>query len=85
MKEFVESKKADGESPCNISSGERNLLSVAYKNVVGTRRSAWRVISSISQKKETEINKEYLKTIEKELKDICDEVIVSRFVLNLPA
>ena len=27
---------------------ERNLLSVAYKNVVGSRRSAWRVISSIA-------------------------------------
>ncbi len=82
MKEFVESKKSDGGEPCNISSGERNLLSVAYKNVVGTRRSAWRVISSINQKKETEINKEYLKTIEKELKDICDEVIVSCSVLS---
>ena len=28
---------------------ERNLLSVAYKNVVGARRSSWRVISSIEQ------------------------------------
>ncbi|KAB0365386.1 hypothetical protein FD754_009542 [Muntiacus muntjak] len=32
---------------------ERNLLSVAYKNVVGGRRSAWRVISSIEQKTDT--------------------------------
>ena len=24
---------------------ERNLLSVAYKNVVGSRRSSWRVLS----------------------------------------
>ena len=30
----------------------RNLLSVAYKNVVGARRSSWRVISSIEQKTE---------------------------------
>ena len=29
---------------------ERNLLSVAYKNVVGARRSSWRIISSIEQK-----------------------------------
>lgn len=29
---------------------QRNLLSVAYKNVVGARRSSWRVISSIEQK-----------------------------------
>lgn len=31
---------------------QRNLLSVAYKNVVGARRSSWRVISSIEQKYE---------------------------------
>nr|P68253.1 RecName: Full=14-3-3 protein gamma; AltName: Full=Protein kinase C inhibitor protein 1; Short=KCIP-1 [Ovis aries] len=33
-----------------LSNEERNLLSVAYKNVVGARRSSWRVISSIEQK-----------------------------------
>jgi 14-3-3 protein epsilon len=26
---------------------ERNLLSVAYKNSVGSRRTAWRALSSI--------------------------------------
>lgn len=29
---------------------ERNILSVAFKNVVGTRRAAWRVLSSIQKK-----------------------------------
>lgn len=29
---------------------ERNLLSVAYKNVVGPMRTAWRVICSLEQK-----------------------------------
>jgi len=35
-----------------LSSEERNLLSVAFKNVVGARRSSWRVISVIEQKTE---------------------------------
>ena len=29
---------------------ERNILSVSFKNVVGTRRAAWRVLSSIEKK-----------------------------------
>ena len=33
-----------------LTNEERNLLSVAYKNVVGSRRSSWRVISSIEAK-----------------------------------
>lgn len=63
-----------------LSSEERNLLSVAYKNVVGTRRSAWRVIYSIEQKSSEEKKpqiKEYRDKIEKELSDICNEVLVS--------
>ena len=38
------------ESDGELGNEERNLLSVAYKNVVGARRSSWRVISSIEQK-----------------------------------
>jgi len=64
-----------------LSSEERNLLSVAYKNVVGARRSSWRVISSIEQKTEgsdhkQSVAKEYREKIEKELEDICQDVLV---------
>jgi 14-3-3 protein beta/theta/zeta len=64
-----------------LSNEERNLLSVAYKNVVGARRSSWRVISSIEQKtdqasdRKVVMAKEYREKIEKELKDICDDVL----------
>jgi len=63
-----------------LTSEERNLLSVAYKNVVGARRSSWRVISSIEQKIEghpqkAAMAKEYRKKIEKELNDICQDVL----------
>jgi len=30
-----------------LNSEERNLLSVAFKNTVGSRRSAWRALTSI--------------------------------------
>ena len=64
-----------------LSADERNLLSVAYKNVVGARRSSWRVVSSIEQKAEgsepkQSISREYREKIEKELHDICKDVLV---------
>lgn len=70
------------EASAELTNEERNLLSVAYKNVVGARRSSWRVISSIEQKTEGSerkqaMAKEYREKIEKELKDICNDVLVS--------
>ncbi|CAL2040530.1 unnamed protein product [Caenorhabditis brenneri] len=63
-----------------LSNEERNLLSVAYKNVVGARRSSWRVISSIEQKTEGSekkqlLAKEYRIKVEQELNDICQDVL----------
>jgi len=65
-----------------LSNEERNLLSVAYKNVVGARRSSWRVISSIEQKidgseRKKAMASEYRETIEKELSEVCKDVLVS--------
>lgn len=39
--------RAEGCKETALSVEERNLLSVAYKNVVGSKRSAWRIIKSI--------------------------------------
>ncbi|XP_056142847.1 14-3-3 protein beta/alpha-A-like [Lampris incognitus] len=72
--------KAVTEEGSQLSNEERNLLSVAYKNVVGARRSSWRVVSSIEQKteagdKKQTMAKEYREKIEKELKEICHDVL----------
>merc|ERR1712098_757202 len=74
------SMKAVTETGIELSNEERNLLSVAYKNVVGARRSSWRVISSIEQKtegseKKQQMAKEYREKVEKELRDICQDVL----------
>ncbi|XP_033123045.1 14-3-3 protein homolog 2-like isoform X2 [Anneissia japonica] len=72
MKELVELNK-------KLTEEERNLLSVAYKNVIGAKRSAWRIISSIGMKADdeskVEVTKNYLKQIEKELHETCSEVL----------
>ncbi|XP_065179588.1 14-3-3 protein zeta/delta-like [Sycon ciliatum] len=72
--------KSVTEAGGELSPEERNLLSVAYKNVVGARRSSWRVISSIEQKadgseQKQALAKEYREKVETELRNICDEVL----------
>jgi hypothetical protein len=61
---------------------ERNLLSVAYKNVIGARRASWRIVTSIEQKEESKGNstqvgliKEYRQKIEAELAKICEDIL----------
>jgi len=78
--DMASSMKAVTETGAELSNEERNLLSVAYKNVVGARRSSWRVISSIEQKTEgserkQQMAKEYREKIEKELREICGDVL----------
>jgi len=78
--DMAASMKSVTESGTELTNEERNLLSVAYKNVVGARRSSWRVISSIEQKtegseKKQQLAKEYREKVENELRDICNDVL----------
>lgn len=79
MKEFM---KKVAEDKKVLSTEERNLLSVAYKNVIGARRASWRIISSIEQKENNKGNsdneatvKTYKNQIEEELEDICNDIL----------
>lgn len=49
---MVEEMKKIASLDVELTVEERNLLSVAYKNVIGARRASWRIISSIEQKEE---------------------------------
>nr|CAD1826524.1 unnamed protein product [Ananas comosus var. bracteatus] len=81
MVEFMEkvAKTVDVEE---LTVEERNLLSVAYKNVIGARRASWRIISSIEQKEESRGNenhvsliKDYRSRVEAELTKICGGIL----------
>ena len=75
---MVDHMKAVASKPTELSVEERNLLSVAYKNVIGSRRASWRVLSSIEQKTDPDklqLVKDYKSKIEDELVKICDDIL----------
>merc|ERR1711953_288023 len=74
--------EAVGNSGEEMGVEERNLLSVAYKHGVGSRRAAWRIITSVEQKEKSKGNeeqakyaKEYCAKVEAELQKICDTIL----------
>eukprot|EP00994_Dinema_validum_P000475 NODE_1089_length_1105_cov_86.891098_g288_i1.p1 GENE.NODE_1089_length_1105_cov_86.891098_g288_i1~~NODE_1089_length_1105_cov_86.891098_g288_i1.p1 ORF type:complete len:210 (+),score=44.08 NODE_1089_length_1105_cov_86.891098_g288_i1:352-981(+) len=80
--EMVECMTKVVKSNPELTVEERNLLSVAFKNIIGSRRASWRIIGSIEAKEEQKGNadhvrliKEYKKTVQKELSGICDDII----------
>ena len=82
--EMVEAMKSIARLNTNLSIEERNLLSVGYKNLIGTRRASWRVVTAIESKEKEQgepssvkiqVIDKYRAKIEKELTDICDDVL----------
>jgi len=80
--EMATHMEAVGQAGDELSVEERNLLSVAYKNAVGSRRAAWRIITSVEQKEKSKGNeenakfaKEYCGKVEAELDKICGTIL----------
>jgi len=79
--EMVEAMKAVAKLDVELTVEERNLLSVAYKNVIGARRASWRIISSVEQKEEQKGGEKkdkivsYKEKVEKELRSNCDDIL----------
>merc|ERR1712216_703522 len=80
--EMADHMEKVGKAGAELSVEERNLLSVAYKNAVGSRRAAWRIITSVEQKEKTKGNeeqakyaKEYCSKVEAELQKICGAIL----------
>lgn len=80
--EMVECMKRVAKMGADLSVEERNLLSVAYKNVIGARRASWRIISSVEQRETDKgsedkivLMRDYRTTVEKELSGICKDII----------
>jgi len=78
MVQFMESV-ATGKDVLNIT--ERNLLSVAYKNVIGVRRASWRVYNAIYDKQKSEDDKAGIQsdmfTLAMESKEVVEQELIA--------
>lgn len=81
--EMVDAMKKVAKLDVELSVEERNLFSVGYKNVVGSRRASWRILSSIEQKEESKGNelnvkriRDYRHKVELELSNICSDIMI---------
>lgn len=85
MKEYMRTVASTPDPETNkvdLSNEERNLLSIAYKNVVNNKRVSWRILNQHIQKESKKENSPYLEDInkfmmdvEKELIDVCMEIL----------
>lgn len=64
-----------------LTAEERNLLSIAYKNLVGSHRDSWRMVSFIEKKEgrrneeHAAIIKDYRARIEADIASVCGRIL----------
>jgi len=73
MRALVEWTDSKAEK-VDLTVEERNLLSVAYKNVIGARRASWRTLN-VDEHKDDELIRVYKRQVETELDAICKDVL----------
>jgi len=80
--EMLANMNAVASMDVELTVEERNLFSVAYKNVIGPRRASWRIISSIEHKEESKGHEKhvariraYRAVVEKEAGEICNQCL----------
>ncbi|TPP60891.1 Tyrosine 3-monooxygenase/tryptophan 5-monooxygenase activation protein theta polypeptide [Fasciola gigantica] len=80
--EMVEFMKKIVEQDKPLSVEERNLLSVAYKNVIGARRTSWRVFGGLEGSSQVRDNpkaaeslKRYRDELESEINKVSTEIL----------
>ena len=81
--EMAEYVQRVGEQPSELLVEEWNLLPLAHKNAIGSRRAAWRVITSVEQKEKfkgirsswSSHAREYVAKVEGELQKIRDGIL----------
>jgi len=72
MRELVE---WSDKTKTALSTEERNLLSVAYKNVIGARRASWRTLNAEQDSSNEKLISTYKAQVDTELKNICEDVL----------
>ncbi|KAK1308156.1 14-3-3-like protein GF14 epsilon [Acorus calamus] len=80
--DMVEPMKKVARMDVELTLMERSLLSVGYKNNIGTKRTLMRTLLSIEQEEETRSNchyvkivKDYRHRVEKDLSKICNDIL----------
>ncbi|XP_039125645.1 14-3-3 protein 7-like [Dioscorea cayenensis subsp. rotundata] len=90
--DMVEFMKNVARMDIELTSEERNLLSIGCKNLIGARRTSWWYLTSLMHKEDEKRNEHnaehimhYLKRVEHELTKICDDILSFTAIHILPS